>query len=329
MSNNYKVTIGIPTLNREKYLREALYSILKQTYKNIEIVISNNSSTDGTKEMLETIKDGRLKVINQSSRISIFNNWNECLNNATGDFFILVSDDDILESNAIEEMVKPYLKNDFIEPNEIAFVTTNVNIIDGCGNIVGIGKEAPQIMDGYHTILNFFKGSIDMYPCKILFRTSDIKQLSGYSVSEFKLSSDADLWMKSFNIRKFAFNIKAQLVRYRIHEKNLTNQSSVIEWISDMNQLSTVSVEPILARNHYMQKMKIKKQIDIYIARIINGKIYEMNKSNKSIRSRLKLIYTSKIYYFKNITTTYHFFKGLILCTIPLSLIFKIRRTGV
>ena len=94
-----KVTIAIPTFNRAKYLNLSITSCLKQSYPNIDIVISNNFSTDNTKELLETFKEHKnITIFNQSSNIGMLNNFNFCLKVASGEFFLLLSDDDILEA---------------------------------------------------------------------------------------------------------------------------------------------------------------------------------------------------------------------------------------
>ena len=62
--NNPKVTVLMSTYNSEKYLREAVDSILSQTFKDFEFLIINDGSTDKTSEILRDCKDPRIKIIN-------------------------------------------------------------------------------------------------------------------------------------------------------------------------------------------------------------------------------------------------------------------------
>src|SRR6266567_6107791 len=89
-----KVTIAIPTWNRAEKVVKAIDSALNQAYNNIEVIVSDNASTDNTINLLDAYSDDRLIVLKQSVNCGMANNWNECLNRSSGDYFILLSDDD-------------------------------------------------------------------------------------------------------------------------------------------------------------------------------------------------------------------------------------------
>ena len=91
--NNPKISILIPTKNGGRYLSYCIDSIIKQDYKNLEIIISNNYSTDNTKEYLSTITDERVKVIVPERRLSLTENCEFTLSHATGDWIMLLGDD--------------------------------------------------------------------------------------------------------------------------------------------------------------------------------------------------------------------------------------------
>ena len=99
------VSIGIPTFNRSNLIKNAIQSALNQTYENIEIIISNNASTDKTIDILETFSSNKkIRVFHQEKNIGVVNNWNFCLNNARGEFFLMLSDDDELNENCIKDL---------------------------------------------------------------------------------------------------------------------------------------------------------------------------------------------------------------------------------
>ena len=98
------VTIAIPTYNRLSFLRQAIDSALSQTHANIQVVVSDNASDDGTADFVASIRDPQLLFLRQKSNIGMLRNWNACLERATGDFFLLLSDDDYLEKSAIEQL---------------------------------------------------------------------------------------------------------------------------------------------------------------------------------------------------------------------------------
>lgn len=98
------VSVLIPAYNAEKYLAEALSSILNQTYTNIEIIVVNDGSTDNTGNILETIKDKRFKVIHQQNQGQCAAS-NRAFHESTGDLIKFFDADDILNPENIELQV--------------------------------------------------------------------------------------------------------------------------------------------------------------------------------------------------------------------------------
>jgi glycosyltransferase involved in cell wall biosynthesis len=101
------VSIGLPAYNAEPYIRECLDGIVNQTYENIEIIVSNNSSTDNTSTIcLEYQKrDSRIKYHCQTENKGGLANFQFVLNEAKGKYFLWAAADDALELNWIEILV--------------------------------------------------------------------------------------------------------------------------------------------------------------------------------------------------------------------------------
>ncbi len=107
------VTIGLPTYNRPNGLQKCLESISRQTYSNLEIIVSDNCSTDAAVQQTiqtYTAKDSRIKHFRQPVNIGLEENFNFVYAKARADYFIWMSDDDHFEENYIAECVK-YLEN--------------------------------------------------------------------------------------------------------------------------------------------------------------------------------------------------------------------------
>ena len=107
------VSIGMPVRNGIEYIAVAISSILKQTEKNIEIIISDNNSTDGTSEYLKKIvkKDKRIRYYNQKIEIKAFDNFKFVLSKAKGNFFMWAAHDDTRSLNYIESLKNALEKN--------------------------------------------------------------------------------------------------------------------------------------------------------------------------------------------------------------------------
>ncbi len=103
-----KVSVGLPTYNRADTLKQAIETVLNQDYVNIELIISDNASSDATQAVCEKIshKDRRIKYIRQKYNSGPTENFKEVLNNSTGEFFMWLSDDDWLDNSYISECIK-------------------------------------------------------------------------------------------------------------------------------------------------------------------------------------------------------------------------------
>lgn len=100
------ISIGLPTRNGEKYIGLMLQSLANQTYQNIELIISNNNSTDNTLKICNLYKKyiRNLKVFTQKETLSAVDNFNFVLKKATGVYFMWASDDDALHPNTINSL---------------------------------------------------------------------------------------------------------------------------------------------------------------------------------------------------------------------------------
>lgn len=93
-----KFSVLLPTRNRLELLRYAVESVRRQDYSDWEIVVSDNASEEGVLEYLSELNDRRIRYVRTDSFVSVTENWNNALRSATGDFIIMLGDDDALMS---------------------------------------------------------------------------------------------------------------------------------------------------------------------------------------------------------------------------------------
>lgn len=113
-NNNPLVSIGIPTYNRPQELQKAIEALINQSYKNLEIIISDNCSPNLLVEELcreYSKKDTRIKYYRQDENIGMARNGEFVLNKASGQYYIWCMDDDWLSNNFIQDSVDFLLKN--------------------------------------------------------------------------------------------------------------------------------------------------------------------------------------------------------------------------
>jgi glycosyltransferase involved in cell wall biosynthesis len=106
MTRRPLVSVVVPTLRRPDYLSLALQSILAQTYSPIEIIVSDNASGDETPQVVAKFSAPHLRFRQNPQTVDLYTHVNQCLEEARGDYFVILSDDDLVNAIFIEELVR-------------------------------------------------------------------------------------------------------------------------------------------------------------------------------------------------------------------------------
>lgn len=138
MARNKIVSICIPTYNNEKYISKTIQSVLNQTYRNLEIIITDDASKDRTLEIVGSFTDPRIKIFKNKINSGITANWNRAIDLAQGDYLKLVCGDDILYPACIEKQVE-ILDND--SNLSIALVTSYSHVINSIDKVIFVRKK--------------------------------------------------------------------------------------------------------------------------------------------------------------------------------------------
>lgn len=127
------VSIGLPVYNGSAYLRQALGSLINQTYPHIEIILSDNASTDATPDICQEYcaRDSRLRYVRLQSNVGAIANHNLVYGQATGEFFMWASSDDIWLPRYVEVCVAT-LRAD----PDVVVAYTGVRQIDDRGQLI-------------------------------------------------------------------------------------------------------------------------------------------------------------------------------------------------
>jgi glycosyltransferase involved in cell wall biosynthesis len=264
-----KVSIGIPTLNRVEYLKLAVGSALAQDYTNLEVIVSNNSSSDTTKEYLEAIADPRLRLIHHETQIAMVENWNACVAAATGELFLLLSDDDLLEPTAIGDLVGSFEN----APGDVGIAYCGGWIIDSAGNKLRPMAHSPQYETAHSMIMNFFEGKRDIWFCGILFRSEEMK--AGFPL-DYSVTADTALWIQNVCTHGASAFAPKELVCYRVHP-GATSRTPIATWEREMNALGRLAIHGL--REHagvtssYENKLskEIRKRVAEYAVSRMNA----------------------------------------------------------
>ncbi|HWJ26256.1 MAG TPA: glycosyltransferase family A protein [Flavisolibacter sp.] len=163
-----KVSILVPLYNCAPYLEACLESLINQTYKNIEILVSDDCSTDGSYEILCRIAetDKRIRVHRQAENIGLLKNYNFLFKKAKGELLAIQDSDDWSDLQRIEKQVSILQKHPDV-------VMTGVNAVFHYEN----GKSVSSSYKG--GVINGIHDNIDFVPASIVFRRELLNEVNG------------------------------------------------------------------------------------------------------------------------------------------------------
>jgi glycosyltransferase involved in cell wall biosynthesis len=215
------VTICIPTFNRGKFLPLALESAASQTYTNIEILVTDNHSTDDTPEIMRSYsgKDPRISYHRHAHNLGMVGNFNSGLRLAQGSLVKILCDDDLLAPDCIEKCV-----NVFQEFPDITLVACSRQIMDEDLRPLRVQGFSDDFvhMQGTKVIQRcLFNGNLIGEPAAVLFRRSAATR--GF-LENYSQLMDLEMWFHALEKGNFAF-LPEPLCSFRSHGGQYTLQN--------------------------------------------------------------------------------------------------------
>ncbi|MDC7771444.1 glycosyltransferase [Priestia megaterium] len=207
-----KVTVLMPVYNGEKYLAEAIESILNQTYQDYEFLIINDGSTDRSEAIINTYRDKRIRLVNNNENIKLIATLNKGIELSRGKYIARMDCDDISHPTRLSEQVEYMEKN-----QDVVMCGTWVETI-------GLGRK--QIWK-YPTEHNQIQASL-LFECVLAHPTVIIKkailnELEIYYDKNYIHAEDYELWKR---LSKYKIsNIPKVLLKYRILTNSVSNSN--------------------------------------------------------------------------------------------------------
>lgn len=253
---NKKVSIIMPTYNDSITIGKAIESIKEQTYKNWELIIVDDGSTDKTKSIIsEYEKNAQIKYIYQENQDQL----NAILNGTqyiTGEYVYIAHSDDLLfDKNVLQKCVK-YMEENY----SVDAIISDLSIIDKNGNSVGVQKVKKFSKKEYIIPLTALWLGRNLYVDVAFYR----KEVFLNKVKNTYLMWNTPFWMhldekvKLLNVKKVSFKI----MKYRISESNYINDS--------IGQLNVINGEIRTATNILSQYNIPFYKLQYFIFRVSN-----------------------------------------------------------
>ena len=166
-----KISVLLPTRNGGKYLKSCIESVLNQDYKDMELIVVDNANTDNTAEVVNSYSnDKRLKYYRIDSVVSVTDNWNNALKKSSGDYVLMMGDDDFLLPGYFDTLDKTIKENDY--PDGISYFGYSFIYPDAVDNKVGYYSDPhydyeKKLIDSGKTTKNQLKSIVyDMFKFK-------------------------------------------------------------------------------------------------------------------------------------------------------------------
>ena len=202
------VSVIMPTYNMASYLKEAIDSILGQSYKGLELIVIDDASTDQTWNLLCTYSDPRLHCFRNSQNKGNYPSRNEGMRIAQGRYISVMDADDVALSDKVAI--------------QLAYMDTHPEVL-ACGSLftyMGSEKKAKRPLRYPDLRLQLLKGNRFLHS-SLFVRTSVLHELGGYD-ERYRYSSDYDLVCR-LALTGEIVNLPEVLVRYRLHDTQISS----------------------------------------------------------------------------------------------------------
>jgi glycosyltransferase involved in cell wall biosynthesis len=224
------ITIAIPTFNRAALLKDCVQSALSQTHPNIEVLVSDNASTDDTTKVLREFGDKRLRVMRQETNIGLLPNWNACVAAAKGEYVVFVCDDDRISPWLLERCVD-VLGNQ--SQASIVVALSNVHLVSsGQTKPARISRRIGSgIRNGIDVLLEFLTDEITVAICSVVMRTEALRARGGFPL-DWPHTGDVATWAPLLFEGKAGF-VNEACATFNFHDNSETCRLSVAQVLSD------------------------------------------------------------------------------------------------
>ena len=264
LSTPSKVSVCMPVYNGADYITDSIKSVLAQTYKNFNLIVCDNRSTDSTEEIVSKFKDPRLTYVRNIKNLGLVGNHNRCLELADGKYVHFLHHDDIMLPDNLAHKVSILDEN----PN-VGLVHSDVLFMDEAGKQLDLSKfdaKRDYIEDGRKVFEEYI---LDMpvgarfFIGAVLARRKCYLKLGGFNQSLPNVN-DSEMWLRMLLFYDVAC-VGKPLVKYRLH--NMMTSTAIndtgglnLSGLAEHHLASNIVIEQY--KNKIPQWKNLKKRVN-------------------------------------------------------------------
>lgn len=201
---NPVVSICIPVKDMARTIGQTVESAIAQTYDNIEVLVVDNQSTDRTFEIVSSLPDRRIRIIQNERDIGVFGNHNRCVELAKGDLIKFLHADDLLHRQCVEEMVKPFEETDSGDVGCVVCGAIELSPTDEEFRRTAVPPKLLHVSGGRFFEMVPLIGNFIGTPSRTLLRKSAVQRAGGFDPAR-RHGGDLDCWLRLSQRYEFAF----------------------------------------------------------------------------------------------------------------------------
>lgn len=217
------VTVAIPTRDRPESLVRAIESLLAQSCDNLEIIVADNASTADLTPLRSRYTG--IRWFRHERNIGMVGNWNFCLEQAGGDLFLMLSDDDQLMPGALA-----WLSGQFSD-DTVQLAHVRCRLVDEQMRLHRLAPVCPERESGVSFIRAFLDRKRPCFPSGAMFRTAAARDAGGYP--EIGTATDFALHLLLVSEGEVVYN-PAPLCNYCLHPNALSGTGAALDTVHDL-----------------------------------------------------------------------------------------------
>jgi len=208
------VSVCLPTFNGAATVSETIQSILRQSFQQWELVISDDESTDNTLTKIKEFDDPRIRIISRRQRTTPADNWNHCIEHAQGKYIKVMGQDDLLLSDCLKSEVEIM---DQASNGDFSFCFSKRNIISPSGQTIirdrGLHNKI-KVVKLPSILAKLVRSGTNIFgePVAGMIRATALKKVGGFNGSYI---IDLDMWIRLLQIGP-AIHTQKTLVSFRV-----------------------------------------------------------------------------------------------------------------
>jgi len=264
-----RVSVCIPAYNGEEFIEEAIRSVLGQSFGDFDLVVIDDGSMDGTVDVARGFSDPRIRIIVNPRNLGQGENWNKALDEARGEYFKLLPQDDFLYPDCLRRQIEVF---DDAANSGVALVCGARNIVDRKGRVLmkrSFGRKRGRV-DGRRAVRDCVRAGTNLIgePGAVLIRTDFARKVGRFDDANFYVL-DLDFWSRGLLVGDLdiipevlaAFRVAAGSASVRIARSQSRDFRSFIEKLGKDDRFGIRAYDRVIGKARSFANMALRRMI--------------------------------------------------------------------